>query len=104
MGYASNYNIQALAVSERYCLFSGATQELSRSLQNRDRSVRDRLIKNHIEMVKSRNDQFLIKRIVYRAALISGVSVLMAISLRIANHVVYFTSGVDYHILDGVFY
>ena len=85
-----------------YSCFSGASDALTRSLHSRNRSVQLRIAKQREKIIQDRVNAFLMRRAVYRVGLLSGTTILIAISARIGNHVIYFASGVDHHILEGV--
>ncbi|MEI6557456.1 MAG: hypothetical protein WCO00_03540 [Rhodospirillaceae bacterium] len=104
MGQNSVSASQALPGTGIYCCFSGVTQGLHQSLQNRERSVQERVARHNLALAKKRYEAFRMKQTIYRAGLISGAAIVVTLSARIANHIAYFASGIDYHILDRVFY
>ena len=85
-----------------YSCFSGASDALMQSLHSRDRSVQLRIAQQREKIIRDRVNAFLMRRAIYRIGLLSGSAMLIAISARIGNHIIYFASGVDYHILEGV--
>ena len=84
------------------CGFSGASDAVQKFVLDRDQSVQVRVAQQRANAIRGEIDAFLMMRTVYRVGLLMSLAMLMAIVARIGNHVVYFVSGVDYHILDSV--
>ena len=102
MGQAASSQSYALPSTNYYSGFSGASDSVRAYIQDRDQSVRVRIAKQREEALRDEANAFLIIRAVYRLGLLMSAVMLVAITARLCNHLVYFVSGIDYHILDSV--
>ncbi len=102
MGHTSNITNYPQPTTNFYSCFSGAPDPVRKYVLNRDQSVQVRVAQQRANEIRGQENRFIIRRAICRLCLIFSTAMLMAISVRITNHLVYFSSGVDNHILDSV--
>ncbi len=98
MSQASSSQSYALPATNFYSGFSGASDSVRTYILDREQSVRVRIAKQREEALRNEANAFRIIRAVYRVGLLISAVMLVAITARIGNHVVYFASGVDYQL------